>query len=127
MLRFHKGYFLLAAVIFITEVCIAVFLHDRIVRPYIGDVLVVVLIYCFVRTFFNFSKAAVAIGVLLFAFMVEFAQAFLLVNKLGLGHSRIARIILGTSFSWTDMLTYIAGIAIVSGVEYYRERKKFQP
>lgn len=126
MIRFNKGYFLLAAILFITEVCIALFVHDKFVRPYIGDVLVVILIYCFVKAFFNFRKFSVAIAVLLFAFMVEFAQGFSLVNKLGLEHSRVARIIIGTSFSWVDMLTYVVGIAIVLGVEYYRGKKLFQ-
>jgi len=123
MLRFKKGYFLLAAIIFITEVCIALFFHDRIIRPYMGDVLVVILLYCFVRAFFNFRKITVAAGVLLFAFLIEFAQLFSLINKLGLQHSRMARVILGTSFSWADLLTYIAGIVIVLAVEYYRERR----
>lgn len=122
MLRFNKGYFLLAVIIFITEVCIALFVHDKFVRPYIGDVLVVILIYCFIKAFFTLRENAVATGVLLFAFMVEFAQGFSLVNKLGLQHSRIARIVIGTSFSWIDMLTYIIGIAIVLAVEHYRKR-----
>lgn len=122
MLRFNKGYFLLTIIIFITEVCIALFVHDRVIRPYMGDVLVVILIYCFVRAFFNFRKIPVAVGVLLFAFLIEFAQYFSLVNKLGLQHNRIAKIILGTSFSWADMLTYVVGIAIVLFVEHYREK-----
>ena len=33
------------------EVLIALFVHDAFVRPYIGDVLVVVVIYTFVRIF----------------------------------------------------------------------------
>ena len=39
------------AVLFLIEGAIAIWVHDRFVRPYMGDVLVVVLVYCFVRIF----------------------------------------------------------------------------
>lgn len=37
--------------LFIVETLIALFLRDAFIRPYMGDVLVVILIYCFVRIF----------------------------------------------------------------------------
>ena len=39
------------AVLFLIEGAIAIWVHDRFVRPYMGDVLVAVLVYCFVRIF----------------------------------------------------------------------------
>ncbi|CAN5148937.1 hypothetical protein BH20BAC1_BH20BAC1_28470 [soil metagenome] len=54
MLTFRRWYFLSAIVLLITEVLIATFLNDRIIRPFIGDFLVVILLYTFVRSFFNF-------------------------------------------------------------------------
>ena len=36
-------------IVFIIEAIIAVFIHDNFIRPYFGDVLVVVLIYCFIK------------------------------------------------------------------------------
>lgn len=33
------------------EIFIACFVHDRLIRPYIGDVLVVILLYALLRTF----------------------------------------------------------------------------
>ena len=38
-------------IIFLVEVCIALFVRDRFIRPYVGDMLVVVLIYTFLRIF----------------------------------------------------------------------------
>ena len=42
MLRFNKTYFLLTILLFCTEVIIALFVHDNFIRPYFGDVLVVI-------------------------------------------------------------------------------------
>lgn len=117
MFRFNLNYFLLTVILFIVEVCIALFVHDQFIRPYFGDVLVVILIYCFVKSFFNFSVAKTAIGVLLFAFSIEILQYLTIVEKLNLQHNRLARTVIGTSFAWEDILAYIAGIVIVIGFE----------
>lgn len=113
LLTFNKYYFLLFLLVFVTEVLIALYVRDSFVRPYLGDVLVVILIYCFVRSFLKINVWPAAIGVLLFAFAVEFAQYLNLVDVLDLQHSRLARTVIGTSFSWLDMLTYVVGIVIV--------------
>ncbi|MCW4469885.1 DUF2809 domain-containing protein [Flavobacterium sp. MFBS3-15] len=113
MLTFKRNYFLLTILLFITEVLIALYVHDKIIRPYGGDVLVVILIYCFVRTFFNWRVVPVAVGTLLFAFLVETMQYFKIIEILGLQDSSFFRIVIGTSFAWMDMLTYVIGIAIV--------------
>jgi hypothetical protein len=104
-------------VLFIIEVLIALFVRDAFVRPYLGDVLVVILIYCFVKSFFNLPILPLAIGVLLFAFLIEFLQYLNIVEKLGLQKSKILSTVLGTSFAWNDILAYIAGAAIILIVE----------
>lgn len=106
-------YGLLALLLFGIEVLIALYLHDRIVRPYIGDLLVVILIYCFVKALVNAPVFATALGVLLFAYAVETLQYFHVVELLGLGHSKLARVIIGSSFEWMDMLAYTVGIGLV--------------
>jgi hypothetical protein len=45
MLRFHKAYFILTFLLFLTEVLIVMFAHDNFVRPYLGDYLVVIVFY----------------------------------------------------------------------------------
>lgn len=117
MLRFNKKYFILTSILFIIEVLIALFVHDNFVRPYLGDVLVVILIYCFVKTFLNFSSLPTALFVLLFAFTVEWLQYVNIIEILGVQNKAIARTIIGTSFSWMDMLAYVAGIFIILIVE----------
>lgn len=119
MLTFNKNYFGLAILIFIVEVLIALFVRDAFVRPYLGDVLVVILIYCFARSFLNVPVLTLAAFVLAFAFTVEFLQYIDIITKLGLEGSAIARTVIGTSFAWKDLLAYAAGFLLVLVVEKY--------
>lgn len=124
MWHFNKIYFKLTVILFLIEVSIAVFVKDRFIRPYLGDVLVVILIYCFVKSLVKISVHKAAFGVLLFAFCIEILQYFNLVEKLKLQHNTVAKTVIGTSFSWEDILAYIAGILIVIAVENRSNKKK---
>ena len=116
----------MAVLIFIIEILIARFAHDRIVRPYIGDLLVVILIYCFIKSFFDTPVLKTALGVLLFAYIVEILQSFDIITKLGLQDIGWARIAIGTSFAWIDLIAYTAGIALVICIEKIMASKKTQ-
>ncbi|NHN24329.1 DUF2809 domain-containing protein [Flavobacterium jejuense] len=117
MLTFNKKYFLLTLIIFFIEVIIALYINDNFIRPYLGDVLVVILIYCFVKTFIKIPVVTAALFVLLFSFTVELLQFLNIVKILGLEEYKIARIVIGTSFSWADLVCYTVGIGIVVWVE----------
>lgn len=119
MLTFNKNYFGFAILIFLIEILIALYMNDPFVRPYLGDVLVVILMYCFLKSFLKIPVLTVAIVVLFFSFTVEFLQFLNIVEKLGLGKSKIARTVIGTSFSWIDLLTYLFGISIVIVTEKF--------
>src|SRR5574343_298962 len=127
MLHFNKTYFGLTAVLLLIEVVIALFVKDRFIRPYLGDVLVVMLIYCFVKSLVKISVYKAAFGVLLFAFTIEILQYCSLVEKLKLQHNTVAKTVIGTSFSWEDILAYIAGILIVLITEkQFKQAKQLQ-
>lgn len=113
MLEFNKSYFFLTLLLFAVEVCIALFVQDNFIRPYLGDVLVVILIYCFVKSFWTISVIKAAMAVLLFAFGVETLQYFTIIEKLGLQDNSLARTVIGTSFAWEDLIAYTAGIVLV--------------
>jgi hypothetical protein len=113
MLHFNRNYFLLTVLLFVIEVFIALYVNDNFIRPYLGDVLVVILIYCFVKSFLKISVTKAAIGVLLFAFFVETLQYFAIIEILGLQDNQLARTVIGNSFAWEDILAYIVGIVIV--------------
>ena len=102
-------------VILAAEVLIALFVRDRFVRPYVGDILVTVLICCFVRGIFpndeHWTVRLVPLWVFLFAAAVEVGQYFDYVSLLGLSEIAFFRILLGTSFSWADIVCYGIGCA----------------
>jgi len=121
-LTFNKYYFALAALLFVTEVLIARYVTNNFIRSYFGDVLVVILIYCFVKSFMNLPVLPLAIGVLIFAFASEFLQYLKIVEIFGLQNSALARTVIGTSFAWLDLLAYAAGITVVLVVEHQLKR-----
>lgn len=111
MLTFRLNYFLLAGLIFIVEVLIALFVRDRFIRPYGGDYLVVFLVYYAARTVLKAPPLKVAIGALLFCYLVEAGQYVNFVDRIGLGGNEIAKTALGYGFEWLDMLAYTLGAA----------------
>lgn len=118
MLVFNKKYFLFALILFIIEVLIAVFVRDRFIRPYFGDYLVVILLYCAVKAFIKAAPLKVAAGVLLFSYTIEVLQYFSIVDRLGLSGNVIARTVIGYGFEWWDLLAYTLGIVTVLLLEW---------
>lgn len=124
MLQFNRNYFALTVLLFLLEIAIAIFVHDNFIRPYFGDFLVVMLLYCFLKSFLNVSVWAAAAFVLVFSFAIETAQYFNMVEKQGLQQSKIARVVLGNSFAWMDLLAYILGILTVILIEKFLFKTK---
>lgn len=94
------------------EVIIALFIDDSIIRPYGGDVLVVIMIYYFIKAFIETKSVYICIFTLLFAYTVEILQYLKMVEVLGVQNNKLLATILGSSFSWGDMLAYTIGIVI---------------
>lgn len=103
------GFVLLVA----AEVCIGVFYFNFFIRAYIGDVIVVWVLYCLFRSFVpkKFSSYGVALGILAFSFAVEFLQKLRIADVLGI-KNELLRIIIGTSYAAEDLLCYAAGTAV---------------
>ena len=99
-------------VLLITEVLIALFVRDDFIRPYGGDILVTVLICAAVRIVFPTGVRLLPLWVFLFAAGVEIGQYFDFVTLLGLGNIAFFRILLGTSFSFVDLICYAAGCVL---------------
>ena len=125
-LTFNWKYLPLAAVVFLIEIIIALFVTDAFIRPFIGDVLVVVLIYCFGRIFLNVNYLWAALGVFIFACVIEILQYFDYVRLLGLEDNRILSVAMGRTFEWLDFAAYLAGFLIILGVEkIVQSRERF--
>lgn len=95
------------------EVLIALFVHDKFVRPYIGDVLVVVVIYLFVRIFIPEECKFLPILIFAFAVGVEVCQFFHIVERLGLSDYIFLRVLIGATFDVKDIVCYGVGIMLI--------------
>lgn len=118
--RFDTRSFIIFLIIFVIEVLIAKFVDDSFIRPYGGDILVVILMYYFVKAFIETKSVYIITGVVLFAYLVEIGQYFRMAEVLGIQDNQIMRIVIGSSFSWIDMLCYTIGGVIC----YIVDRKK---
>jgi Protein of unknown function (DUF2809) len=115
----RKHYFILTLLLVVIEVIIGTFAHDDIIRPYGGDYLAVILLYCFIQSFFRAPVLATAMVVLLFSYLVEGLQYRHLADRLGLARGTLARTLVGDYFSWVDIGCYTAGILTVLLLERY--------
>ncbi|TDP61960.1 DUF2809 domain-containing protein [Flavobacterium dankookense] len=120
---FNRNYFLSFLLLFVIEVLIALYVHDDFIRPYFGDFLVVLLLYCFLMGFIKSNKYIIAVIVLIFAFLIEFAQFLNVIKLFGLQNNTLARTVIGTSFSNHDLLIYFLAFIIVIGFEYVSTKK----
>lgn len=112
-IKFNKPFFATSLVLLSTEICIAAFLTEGFIRHTFGDFLVVILIYCGLRSFLNLKPLYLAIGVLSFAFLIEFLQKYNLLEYLGLSHNQLAIVVLGSTFEITDLIAYILGVITI--------------
>ena len=111
------AYTLVFLVLLVTEVCIALFVHDDFVRPYLGDVLVTVLICAFCRIFLPEKVRLLPLYVFLFAAAVETAQYFDFVELLGVEKHRFFSVLMGRVFSVYDLVCYGVGCLLFVAIE----------
>ena len=114
-------YTVLTIVLLAIEVLIGLFIHDNFIRPYVGDVLVVMVIYTFVRIFIPEKIRLLPSYILCFAVLVEVLQYFRIVEVLGLSENRFFSVLIGSVFDVKDIICYAIGcILIVAGQLVYK-------
>lgn len=118
MIKLNKAYFFLFLILLCVEVCIAYFLKTGFIRHSFGDFLVVILIYCFLKSFINIKPLYLALFVLVISFSVEFLQLYHLLEKLDLTENKIVKIVLGNTFHINDLVAYTLGIITILIIEY---------
>ncbi len=117
-LKFNKTYSIIALTIFVIEVLIATYLKYGFIRHTFGDYLVVILLYCFFKSFINTTPIIVAIPVLIFAYIIELLQLINILEMLNLNNNHLAKLILGSTFQVSDLVAYSLGIITVLIIEY---------
>lgn len=111
--HFDKKYFLLASILFAVEVFIAFYFTDKFIRPFVGDTLVVILIYCFVSIFLQTDYRKLSLAVFIFACLIEICQYFDYVKLLNLENNRVLSAMMGKTFALADFAAYFVGFLIV--------------
>lgn len=117
-MKFNKTYFFLFLIILTIEITIAVFLKTGFIRHTFGDFLVVILLYSFVKSFWNCKPLTIALLVLSVSFLVEFLQLTPFLSFLKLENNKLAKIILGNTFHVSDLVAYTLGVMAVILIEY---------
>ena len=104
------------------EVLIAKYIHDSFIRPYLGDVIVVILIYAFIRSFIPEKIKMLPILIFIFAVIIELLQYIQILDRLGLSENRFIRILIGGTFDWKDIMCYGVGVCILMIFERIKSR-----
>ena len=110
------------ALLLLIEVIIALYVNDSFIRPYVGDMLVVILVYSFTRIFIPEKCRLLPLYVFIFAAGVEVLQYFKLVHVLGLEDNRFLRIVLGSVFDIKDIACYGVGCILLEAFERKKGR-----
>ncbi len=106
-------YFIAFIVLFIIEVVIALFINDKIIRPYIGDILIIVLMYTFIKSFIKKEIRFLPIYLFVFAAFIEIIQYINILGLIGLENNKVLKIIIGSTFDIKDILCYLIGSIIL--------------
>ncbi|UBZ07208.1 DUF2809 domain-containing protein [Salegentibacter mishustinae] len=106
----------------IIEILIASFIKDDFIRPYLGDFLVVIMLYCFLMGLSRFSIYKSLFIVLVFSFTIEFFQLIDIPKLLQYQPPKSIMIILGNSFSVWDLVAYLLGLISCLIIEILKNR-----
>lgn len=112
-MRVSFKYLLAFIILFAVETIIALYIHDTVIRPLVGDILVVILLYTFIKTFVQKTAWYLPVLIFLFAAAVETAQYFNIVGRLHLESNRLMATLIGTTFDVKDVLCYFIGTVLL--------------
>jgi len=119
-IKFNKNYFLVFVLLFAIEIYIAIFLKDGFIRHTFGDYLVIILLYCFLKSFIRGKSFQTALAVLIISYVTEFLQLINLLELVNLQDNSFAKIVLGSTFSISDLIAYTFGIITILIFEHTR-------
>ena len=117
-LQFNKKYLIIALIIFAIEVLIATYLKYGFIRHTFGDYLVVILLYCFIKSFIKTTPIIVAIAVLIVSYAIELLQLINILGALNLNNNHLLKLIFGSTFQISDLVAYTLGILTLLIIEY---------
>ena len=117
-MTFNIHFFVCSLLLLSTEILIALFAKGFL-RHFVGDFLVVILIYCFIRIFFKAKNDFKIISsIFIFSISIELLQILKLPKILHVKNP-IIEIILGSTFDWFDLLAYFLGCLLILLINCY--------
>lgn len=106
--------FSIAALCFVICYIIVIGFSDSpIIRGFLGDIVVIFLIYFFIKGFYPFKPIKLTVFTILLAYATEFMQYLNVIKFLGLEHNAMAQLVLGAVFDPLDLLAYTIGGILV--------------
>ncbi|MGL5087242.1 MAG: DUF2809 domain-containing protein, partial [Clostridium sp.] len=96
-MRINKKYIIAFFILLIIEILIALFLHDSFIRPHIGDVLVIILIYTFIKGIIGGNMKFLPVYIFIFAVFIEVMQYYKIVELLNMENNKFIATIIGTT------------------------------
>ena len=117
-IKLNKTYLTITILFLITEVLIAVYLKTGFIRHTLGDFISTILLYTFFKSFFKLNSIKLGISVITFAFIVEFSQWINILEIIGLENNHLVKVILGSTFQFSDLVAYTLGIIFVLAIEF---------
>ncbi|QXP62896.1 DUF2809 domain-containing protein [Polaribacter sp. HaHaR_3_91] len=122
-MKIYLNYFIPFILLLIIEVLIERF-ATGFIRFTIGDYLAVMLVYTLIKSILRISIEKAILITFIIAFSIEFLQLSDLQSNFPAAYSKTLKIILGTSFSFGDLVAYSLGIISIILVEKYLKKLK---
>jgi hypothetical protein len=123
MIRFNKIYFTFFLVLFLIEILIAKY-ATGFLRHTIGDYLAVMFVYTFIKSIFKISIEKAILITFSIAYIIEFLQLTDLQKMYPSEYTTTFKMILGTSFSFGDLVAYTLGVITIYLIENYLRKVK---
>lgn len=112
-------------ILLVLEVLIALYVHDKLIRPYMGDIIVVMVLYAAVRVVRPEGFKLLPLYLFLFAALVEILQFFNLIELLKVEKNTLLRVLIGSVFDVKDILCYGIGCILLGIFEWkIKERRE---
>lgn len=116
----------LCIVLVLVEIAIAKYVHGGFIRSFVGDVLVVGVVFSLLKTFVQAASVKLAAGALAFCVVIEALQYVHLADWLGLKRGSVLHIALGATFDWLDLLAYAIGFVLILAAIRFQKRRSHE-
>jgi len=113
-----KRYLVIFLLLLTAEIAIALLHIHKFVRGFVGDLLVIPLLYSTLKLISKGSTKTVLLCTVTIAFGLELAQYIGLADILGI-QNKWLRVIIGTTYDPLDLLAYSLGATFILMYEYY--------